>query len=93
MRRGYPAAKMMMGAFGACRENLDSLKDRYQQPGDRGLAGKANEAGLGDRARCPALLMIGLEPRVRGLVMQMIGPRQRQQDIDVKQMHHRFCAR
>src|SRR5262249_24502458 len=53
--------------------------------GIAGLADDPHEAVLGDRARGPAVLNLGVDPVARGPVIDMVSVEQSQQDVDVQQ--------
>src|SRR5262249_34349516 len=53
--------------------------------GIAGLADDPHEAVLGDRARGPAVLYLGVDPVAGELVIDMVAVEQSQQDVDVQQ--------
>src|ERR1700735_2345946 len=77
----------VVGRFDLFGETTDSLGCR-QRRAISSLRDNSCKAVLGQRARGPAILLIGLPPPLGALEMHMVGLQQRQKKVDVEQRPH-----
>ena len=74
-------------------EQCNRVNGSHGVPDRRRVAGNPNEAGFSQRTRGPAAFSLSGKPAPGGVMMNVIGPGESNQDIDVKQRRQGHSSR